>query len=100
MRLYEDWQASSQSAGYLYPGVEPISPCGVSWSAFSAALKESSYVLEANLVLDSMPFGGDGRCQCDLAKDEFGIKSQCDFVTAKFGSKFNDSWLHIQLMLF
>ena len=57
-------------------------------------------MLEANLVLDSMAFGGNVRCQCDLAKDAFGNKSQCDLAIARFGSKFNDSWLHIKLMRF
>ena len=59
MRLHVDWQAGPQLTSYLYPGLAPRSPHEVSWSALSAAFKESSYVLELNLVLYSMKFGGD-----------------------------------------
>ena len=55
---HADWQAGSQSAGYLCLGVTPRSPHEVSWSALSAAFKELSYVLEANLALDLMSFCG------------------------------------------
>ena len=38
------------------------------------------------------------RCHCNLPAVEFGNKSQCEFLTAGFGSKFSDFWQHMKRM--